>query len=344
MAKAVKPPIKDDVRSLSGAERAAIVMLSLGEDHSAKIWSMLDEEEVKEVSQVMSTLGSVSSNVVEKLLVDFVSQMSGTGSLMGSYESTERLIARFMPQEKVSQIMEEIRGPAGRTMWDKLANVNETVLANYLKNEYPQTVAVVLSKIKPEHAARVLGALPEEFALEVVQRMLRMESVQKDILDKVEQTLRTEFMSNLARTTKRASHEHMAEIFNNFDRQTESRFITSLEERNRESSERIKALMFTFEDLGKLDPGSIQTLLRHVEKDKLALALKGATDGLRDVFFSNMSERAGKILREDMESMGPVRLKDVDEAQMRMVNIAKDLANKGEIMIAGGNAEDELVY
>ncbi len=113
--------------------------------------------------------------MVEKLLVDFVSQMSGTGSLMGSYESTERLIARFMPQEKVSQIMEEIRGPAGRTMWDKLANVNETVLANYLKNEYPQTVAVVLSKIKPEHAARVLGALPEEFAMEVVQRMLRME-------------------------------------------------------------------------------------------------------------------------------------------------------------------------
>jgi flagellar motor switch protein FliG len=344
MAKSAKSAVKDDVRSLSGAERAAVIMLSLGEEHSAKIWSLMDEEEVKEVSQVMSNLGSISSNVIEKLLVDFVSQMSGTGSLMGSYESTERLIARFMPTDKVAQIMEEIRGPAGRTMWDKLANVNESVLANYLKNEYPQTVSVVLSKIKPEHAARVLGALPEEFALEVVQRMLRMESVQKDILDKVEQTLRVEFMSNLARTAKRDSHEHMAEIFNNFDRQTESRFITALEERSRDSAERIKALMFTFEDLGKLDPGSIQTLLRHIEKDKLGLALKGATDGLRDVFFSNMSERAGKILREDMEAMGPVRLKDVDEAQMRMVNVAKDLANKGEIMIASGSAEDELIY
>ena len=344
MAKPAKPPIKDDVRTLSGAERAAIVMLSLGEDHSAKLWSMMDEDEVKEISQVMSNLGAISSSVIEKLLIDFVSQMSGTGSLMGSYESTERLNARFLPGDKVSQIMEEIRGPAGRTMWDKLANVNETVLANYLKNEYPQTVSVVLSKIKPEHAARVLGALPEEFALEVVQRMLRMESVQKDILDKVEKTLRVEFMSNLARTAKRDSHEHMAEIFNNFDRQTESRFITALEERSRDSAERIKALMFTFEDLGKLDPGSIQTLLRHVEKDKLALALKGATDSLRDIFFSNMSERAGKILREDMEAMGPVRLKDVDEAQMRMVNVAKDLANKGEIMIANKQGEDELVY
>ncbi|MEJ0041206.1 MAG: flagellar motor switch protein FliG [Rhizomicrobium sp.] len=344
MAPRSKTATKEDVRQLTGAERSAIIMLSLGEEHSQRLWQLMDEDEVKEVSQVMSTLGSVSSNLVEKLLVDFVSQMSGTGSLMGSYESTERLLSRMMPEDKVSQIMEEIRGPAGRTMWDKLANVNETVLANYLKNEYPQTVSVVLSKIKPEHAARVLGSLPEEFALEVVQRMLRMESVPKEILDKVEQTLRIEFMSNLARTAKRDAHEHMAEIFNNFDRQTESRFVTALEERSRDSAERIKALMFTFEDLGKLDPGSIQTLLRHVEKDKLGLALKGSTDTLRDVFFSNMSERAGKILREDMEAMGPVRLKDVDEAQMRMVNVAKDLANKGEIMIANGNAEDELVY
>ena len=344
MARGPKTQIKEDLRALSGPERAAIFLLSLGEELGAKLWQMMDEDEIKEVSQLMSNLGTVSATLVEKLLIEFVSQMSSTGSLMGSYESTERLLTRFMPGEKVGAIMEEIRGPAGRTMWDKLGNVNESVLANYLKNEYPQTVAVVLSKIKSEHAARVLAALPEEFALEVVQRMLRMESVQKDILDKIEQTLRVEFMSNLARTAKRDAHEMMAEIFNNFDRQTENRFLTSLEERSRDAAERIKALMFTFEDLGKLDPGSIQTLLRHVEKDKLGLSLKGATDSLRDVFFSNMSERAGKILREDMEALGPVRLKDVDEAQMRMVNVAKDLANKGEIMIASKQGEDELIY
>src|SRR5712691_5937482 len=344
MARAPKTQIKEDLRVLSGPDRAAIFLLSLGEELGAKLWQMMDEDEIKEVSQLMSNLGTVSASLVEKLLIEFVSQMSSTGSLMGSYESTERLLTRFMPTEKVGAIMEEIRGPAGRTMWDKLGNVNESVLANYLKNEYPQTVAVVLSKIKSEHAARVLASLPEEFALEVVQRMLRMESVQKDILDKIEQTLRVEFMSNLARTAKRDAHEMMAEIFNNFDRQTENRFLTSLEERSRDAAERIKALMFTFEDLGKLDPGSIQTLLRHIEKDKLGLALKGATDSLRDVFFSNMSERAGKILREDMEALGPVRLKDVDEAQMRMVNAAKDLANKGEIMIASKQEDDELIY
>jgi flagellar motor switch protein FliG len=263
---------------------------------------------------------------------------------MGSFEQTQKLLANIMSPEKVEAMMEEIRGPAGRTMWDKLANVNEAVLANYLKNEYPQTVAVVLSKIKPEHAARVLSALPEDFALECVTRMLRMEPVQREILDKIEQTLRSEFMSNLARTSKRDSHELMADIFNAFDRQTEARFITALEERSRESAERIRALMFVFEDLAKLDPGGVQTLLRTVEKDQLALGLKGASDTLRELFFSNMSERAAKIMREDMETMGPVRLRDVDQAQMSMVQVAKDLAAKGEIILAGAGGEDEFVY
>jgi flagellar motor switch protein FliG len=332
-----------DPSRLSGPDKAAVVLLALGEDHNA-IWQALDEEEIKEVSQAMASLGTVSASAVEDLLVEFVSGMSSTGAIMGSFEQTQRLLASFMEGPKVEALMEEIRGPAGRTMWDKLANVNEAVLANYLKNEYPQTVAVVLSKIKSEHSARVLAALPEDFALECVTRMLRMEPVQREILDKIEQTLRTEFMSNLARTSKRDSHELMADIFNNFDRQTESRFIAALEERNREAAERIRALMFVFEDLSKLDPGGVQTLLRGVDKDQLALALKGASDTLREMFFANMSERASKIMKEDMESMGPVRLRDVDAAQMAMVQVAKDLAAKGEIMLAGAGGDDELIY
>ncbi|MBX9707815.1 MAG: flagellar motor switch protein FliG [Caulobacteraceae bacterium] len=340
---AAKKASVDDAKKLSGPEKAAVILLALGEDHT-RLWQGLDEEEVKEISQAMAALGTVSSSVVEELMVEFVSGMSGSGSVMGSFEQTQRLLASFMPPERVEGLMEEIRGPAGRTMWDKLGNVNEAVLANYLKNEYPQTVAVVLSKVKPDHAARVLTSLPEDFALECVQRMLRMEPVQREILDKIEQTLRTEFMSNLARTSKRDSHEMMADIFNSFDRQTEARFIGALEERNRESAERIRALMFVFEDLSKLDPGGVQTLLRAVEKDQLALALKGASESLREMFFTNMSERASKIMREDMESMGPVRLKDVDTAQMAMVTVAKDLAARGEIMLAGASGDDELIY
>jgi flagellar motor switch protein FliG len=338
-----KKPAVEDARKLTGPEKAAVILLSLGEDHT-RLWQGLDEDEIKEISQAMASLGTVSAQVVEELLVEFVSGMSGSGAVMGSFEQTQRLLASFMPGDRVEGLMEEIRGPAGRTMWDKLGNVNEAVLANYLKNEYPQTVAVVLSKVKPDHASRVLTSLPEDFALECVQRMLRMEPVQREILDKIEQTLRTEFMSNLARTSKRDSHEMMADIFNSFDRQTEARFIGALEERNREAAERIRALMFVFEDLAKLDPGGIQTLLRAVEKDSLGLALKGSSEALRELFFSNMSERAAKIMREDMESMGPVRLKDVDQAQMAMVQVAKDLAAKGEIMLVGQGGDDELIY
>jgi flagellar motor switch protein FliG len=228
-------------------------------------------------------------------------------------------------------------------MWDKLGNVHEAVLANYLKNEYPQTVAVVLSKVRADHAARVLAMLPDSFAMEVVMRMLRMESVQKDVLDGVEKTLRSEFMSNLARSARRDAHEMMAEIFNNLDRQSETRFITALEERNREAAERIKSLMFTFDDLQRLTPMAVQALLRGVDKAKLPLALKGASEKLRELFFKNLSDRAGKMLREEIENLGPVRLRDVDEAQAAIVALAKDMAAQGEIEIAESK-DEELVY
>ena len=278
MAKLVnKKASIDDPNKLSGPEKAAVILLALGEEHTA-LWERLDDDEVKEISQAMATLGNVSAEAVEALMIEFVSGLSGSGSVMGSYEQTQKLLAAFLPKDRVDGLMEEIRGPAGRTMWDKLGNVNEAVLANYLKNEYPQTVAVVLSKIKSEHSARVLAALPEDFALECVNRMLRMEPVQREILDKIEQTLRTEFMSNLARTSKRDSHEMMADIFNSFDRQTEARFITTLEEHSRDDAERIKSLMFTFEDLAKLENSAIQTLLTKMDKKDLAMALKGANE------------------------------------------------------------------
>jgi len=336
--------VKEDYRSLTGPQKAAMFMLSLNEEHSSKLFGMLGDDEIKELSQIMASLGTVSSNLVERVFVEFADALSSTGSLTGTFDTTERLLMKSIPKDRVAAIMEEIRGPAGRTMWDKLGNVSEQVLANYLKNEYPQTVAVVLSKIKADHASRVLAVLPENFAMEVIMRMLRMEVVQKEVLDGIEQTLRSEFMTNLARTQRRDSHELMADIFNNLDRNTENRFMSALEERNRESSEKIKALMFTFDDLIRIDAAGIQVLLRSVEKDKLAIALKGGADAVKELFFKNMSERAGKMLREDMEALGPVRLRDVDQAQAAIVVMAKELASSGQLVISEGREEDELVY
>ncbi|TLP48164.1 flagellar motor switch protein FliG [Cohaesibacter sp. CAU 1516] len=334
----------NEERDLDGAEKAAILLLALGDEFGGPIWARLDDIEIKQVSIAMSKLGGITPNMLDNLIVDFVARLSSKGSVNGNYDSTERLLLSFLPHERVNVIMEEIRGPAGRNMWEKLSNVQENVLANYLKNEYPQTVAVVLSKIKPDHAARVLSIMPEDFGLEVINRMLSMEAIQKEILEKVEQTLRVEFMSNLSTTQRRDAHEVMADIFNNFDRQTEARLLAALEEENRESAEKIKQLMFTFEDLSKLDAAGVQAVLANIEKDVLALALKGANETIRTLFFDNMSQRAGAMLQEDMDTMGPVRLRDVDEAQGTMVNTAKDLAARGEIMISKGNNDDELVY
>jgi len=337
--------VREDYRTLTGPEKAAILMLALGEDHTARLFEHMDDEEILEISQTMSTLGKVGPNVVERLFVDFAEQMTSTNALVGTQDSTERLLNKAgLDKSKIDQIMEEIRGPAGRTMWEKLGNVNEEILATFLQKEYPQTVSVVLSKVATDHAARVLALLPENFALEVIHRMLRMEAVQKDILDEVEKTLRSEFMTNLARTQRRDSHELIAEIFNSMDRAAEARFMDQLEKSAPDSAEKIRSLMFTFEDLGKLDPTAIQTLIRAVDKDKLPTALKGATETLRDLFFSNMSERAAKIMKEDMAAMGPVRLKDVEESQQYVVNVAKDLEARGEITISSGSEEDELIY
>ena len=273
---ASRPQINPGRRKLTGPERAAVLMLALGEQYGGKIFSLLDDDELREISVVMSSLGTIEAESVEELLLEFVSRMSASGALLGNYDATERLLQQYLPPERVGGIMEEIRGPAGRNMWEKLSNVQEEVLANYLKNEYPQTVAVVLSKLRPEHAARVLAILPEELVARRRQpHAARWKSVQKEVIERVEQTLRTEFMSNLSQTRRRDAHEVMAEIFNNFDRQTETRFLTALEEDNREAAERIKALMFTFDDLIKLDTGSAQTLMRNIDKDKLGDRAQG---------------------------------------------------------------------
>ena len=330
-------------RDLKGDEKAAVLLLALGPDNGKPIWQELDEVEIRQLSRAMVRLGSITQQMLDDLLVEFVTKVSSTGSISGNAESTEQLLLSFLNSDRVDTIMEEIRGPAGRNIWEKLSNVQEDILCNYLKNEYPQTIAVVLSKISTDHASRVLGLLPDELSLDVVQRMLALDPVQKEILEKIEATLKTEFMSTLSHTQRRDSHEQMAEIFNSFDRQTEARFMTSLEDSNRDSAEKIKELMFTFEDLARLDGTAIQTLLQAIDKKETALALKGSNDTVKEFFLSNMSARAAKLMADDMEAMGPVRLKDVDEMQAKIVSTAKDLSARGEIVIAKADGSEEMV-
>ncbi|MCQ2965565.1 MAG: flagellar motor switch protein FliG [Alphaproteobacteria bacterium] len=341
---AVKQTI-DNYNALTGPQKAAVFMMSLPEEYASKFFSLLEDEEVKEISVVMAGLGTVTSAVVEKLFIDFANEVSNPTGMTGNYENTERLLLKALPRDRVASIMDDIRGPAGKTIWDKLGNVHEQMLANFLKNEYPQTVALILSKIKPDHAAKVLALLDQNFAMNVVMRIIGMDSVQKEVLEQVEATLRREFMNNMAKTAKQDSHELVANIFNNLESQIQTNFLTDMEERNVEEAEKIKALMFTFNDLPRLDATSIQTLIRAIDDtEKLAIAMKGASDEIKELFFSNMSERKVKMLKEEIEALGPVRVRDVDEAQAYIIQTAKMLKDEGSIKIPDSSSGDEYIY
>jgi flagellar motor switch protein FliG len=328
----------------NGIEKAAMLMLTLNQDVATKVLEMLEENEIREISQGMANLGSVPIESIERLISDFQGEMGETLSFVGNIQNTERFLRKVFAKDRVEVLLEDIRGPAGRNIWDKLANVSEEVLANYLKNEYPQTVALILSKLDPAQAAKVLCLFSPEFAFEVMKRMLMMDSVKKEVLDKVEKTLKSEFISNLTKTQKRDNNQLIAEIFNNFDRTVETKFMGMLESFNMTVAEKIKSLMFTFEDLKRLDATGIQAVIKAVDKTKLTLALKGASQPMRDLFISNMSQRAGKIMLEEIEGMGPVKLKDVNEAQSTIIMLVKDLIGKGEIELPTNGETDQLVY
>ncbi|NBO24487.1 MAG: flagellar motor switch protein FliG [Chlamydiae bacterium] len=331
-----------DIAKLKGVQKAAIVLLSMSEQNATKILAMMSEEEIKDISHAMSHLGAVSPEVVEKILSQFLNFFSGDSNYFGSIDTTQKLLERVLDKHRVDTLMEEIQGPQGKNTWEKLGNVNEEMLATYLKNEHPQTSALVLSKMSSEHAARVLGHLPDEFAFEIITRMLSMGSVKKDVLDRVEKILRAEFISSISKAQKRDSYEMMADIFNNFDRSSEAKFMSMLESKVPEDAEKIKNLMFTFEDLTKIDVSGIQTLLRTVDKSKLTIALKGGSEKVRELFLSNMSQRAARIVQDELESMGPVKVKDVDDAQSEIIIAAKSLIAKGEVALSDGKGDEYI--
>jgi len=336
--------IRDNYKSLSGTEKTAIIFLALGEERGSRLMEKLDEDEIRMVSRAMASLGNVTSNLVEALLRTFTERFANVGSVVGSFDSTERMLSRFLPGDRVSEIMGEIRGPAGRTMWEKMSNVNEGVLATYLAGEYPQTAAVILSKMRTDHAAKVLPMLPPGLRHEVIERMIQIESVQREVLLDIESILHNEFMANYARTHGSDTHERMADIFNRIDRETLTEIFSELEPLMPDSTLRIKQLMFTFEDLLRLDRVSLQAVIRRCDTGQLAIALKGAEPQQRDHFLAVMSERARMILQDEIENMGPVRMRDVNDAQAEIVQIAKALSDDGSIVIPQSGEADAVVY
>jgi flagellar motor switch protein FliG len=332
-----------DLSKLTGSQKVAIVLLSLSDENATKVFSLMTEDEITEISHSMSHLGAISPEVIDAVMGNLTVDLSGDSMFLGNLHTTERLLDKILDKDKVQSLMDEIRGPQGRNTWEKLANVNEELLALYFRNEHPQTAALVLSKISPEHAAKVLSNLPDSFAFEVISRILSLGNVKKEVLERVERILRAEFISSVGKTQKYDSFEMLAEIFNNLDRNSESKFMSMLESTLPDVASKIKEKMFTFNDLVKIDSKGVQRLLRDVEKSRLTLALKGASVEVKNVLFASMSQRAAKIIEEDIMALGSVRVKDVDNARADVVSVAKALIDSGEIEVTIGEGEDEFV-
>lgn len=329
--------------ALTGPQRVAALLILLGEENGGPIWSQLDDREVRTISLAMAQLGAIPGEAVERLMADFATALGATGALIGSADRVEALLAKLFPPERVAALMADIRGKAGREVWRRLGHLPPEMLARFLSREYPQTIAVVLSRMGPEQGGKVLGLLPGALASDVVSRMLAIGEVKPEILGDIEDLLYREFFSGTVKKQEVDRYALMADRFNMFDRATEQRMMAALEADDAEAAARIREKMFTFDDLLKLDAAGCQTLLRGIDKDVLARALKGAKEEMRDFFLSNMSARASKNLQDDMEALGPLRMKEVDDAQSRLVQAAKALSDAGEIRIAKGRQDEELV-
>jgi flagellar motor switch protein FliG len=333
------------VQFLKGPQKAAAFMLSLEEKKVSKIMEFLQMDEIQQLSREMANLGVVEAKTIENIYNDFQANVSaGTGTIVGSIERTQKFLSQILPREKVEIIMSEIVGPTGRNLWEKLDAVDNEFLTTFLQTEHPQTVSVVLSKLKPAKAAILLKLLPTALAEEVLVRILRMEMVDKEIIGELEKSLRTQFVNNSSKSQKKDAHQVVADIFNLFDKDTEKLFFDYIQGINEDDATRVKDLMFTFDHLVRLDDKGVQELLRVVDKSKLALALKGAPQIFREMVFKNMSERASNILKEDMEALGKVRIKDVDAAQTEILTQVKELIEKDLIVIRGQDEAEEEKY
>lgn len=342
MSTAVK--IRDQYSQLVGTEKAAILLLALGEDRAAGVMERLDDAELRMVSRAMADVGNITANCLEQLIRKFTERFASSGSVIGSMDAAERMLKSFLPGEKVSDVMNYIRGPGGRSTWEKMSAINEGLLAKYLRNEHPQTVAVVMSKIAPDHAAKVMGLLPSKLLADVGRRMVKLKSVPGELLCDIEEMLQRDLMLNYAAKDGEDTHAQMAEILNRADPEVVDKLMADLGDADPDEAGRIKELMFTFTDLLELDPISLATVVRACDSDTLCYALKGCDYDTREIVFAVMSERAGAILRDSVETMGPVLSRDVEAAKTTMVNKARELADEDAIFLHAQGGDGGIVY
>jgi flagellar motor switch protein FliG len=319
----------------SGPQKASILLLAFGEEISAEIFKQMTEFEIKRIGSAMSRLGRIDSEVIDEVLEEFyVILNSNKKYFLGGNEFTKKLIETAFQGDAASDIIEDLALESTATL-ESLELIDPKTLANFLRSEHPQTIALILAHLDPKKFGETLKMLPENQHTELILRIASLEAVSPEIIDEIDDVLRSE-IQRMGNVTQQqiGGVEPIVEMLNLMDKITEENILDRLEERDPDLAEQIRKLMFVFDDLVKIDDRGIQTVLREVKPEQLKLALKTASEGVKEHIFKNMSARAAENLREEMGNMGPAKLSDVESAQFAIVQVARRLGEEGKIFIA----------
>lgn len=327
---------------LTGRRKAAILLVTMGPETAAKVLKNLEESEVEMLTIEIANLGKVTNEERKAVLEEFQNLTKAREMIIsGGIEYAKEMLIKAFGPEKAMQIIERLVSNLSVKPFEFMRNADVVQIVNFLQSEHPQTIALVLSFLEPRIAAQVLGALPENLQIEVIKRISLLERASPDVVKEVEKLLEKKFAGVATQTLSAVGGlDTAAEIMNNLDRSTEKNIMERLTYESPELAEEIRRRMFVFEDILKLDDRSVQLVLREVNTQDLAVALKGASEELKQKIFNNMSKRAQQLLKDEIEFMGPVRVKDVEEAQQKIINIIRRLEEAGEIVIARGGGEE----
>lgn len=329
------------VSKYSGPEKAAILLMSLGEDAAGAVMAKLDDREIQSIGNYMSSLGDVDLGSMDSINKEFYDMVeSGTGGLgIAGMDFLKSTLMKALDPAKATEILNNITTP-GDEMGGGLETVRmlePKIIASFLANEHPQTAAIVLAHLEPPVASQVIRELPEESRMQIIHRLATLERVAPQVIRELDEALQAEFRSSGAVSgSKLGGVEAAAHIMGTLDRATETAILTSMDEVNPDLANEIRNLRFTFEDILKIDDNGVQLVLKEINQEDLLIALKTASDSLKEKLFGNMSERAAMMLKEDLESLGPTKISEVEKAQQKVIATCKKLEEDGKIVIGGG--------
>ncbi len=330
-------------RPLQGIDRVAALLMAMGAPMANRVMKHFEADEIRLITRSIAALKPVTTAQIESLVEDFASNFAGGANLVGTVADVERLLQGVLPPEQIAEIMNDIMGAANQSIWDRISTVNENVLATYVAKEHPQTAALMLSKVKPACAAKVLSFIPEEKRNGIMRRMLTFKPIVDATMQVIERTVHEDFMMNFSRNAGADPHARMADIINKMDRDAMETVLASLANTRPKSAEILKGLLFTFDDIVKLTPRARTSLFDQVPTDKLVLALKGTDPEFREIILQSLGARVRRMVEQEMAGSEPAPAKDVMEARRTVTDLALDMAGRGEIEIASGTEEDAYV-